>query len=64
MSRETIWDNMNRPIGEIETKYDGNQVLWDSMNNPLGEYRKKTDDTWDNMNRRIGNGNQLLRLLK
>ena len=56
-------DNFNKVIGTI--KNDGNNVrLTDRNNNTVGVYSKTSNSTYDRNQSYVGNGNQLLRLLK
>lgn len=64
MNREIIRDWLGKPIGSIETDSSGDQCLKDFYGRILGRYKKRFNATFDFYGRKIGNGNQLMRLLK
>ncbi len=63
MNRQELKDRFGNRIGEIKEDSNGNQTLYDRMSNRLGEYRKDRNVTLDRLGNRVGDGNQLTRLL-
>lgn len=63
MSKRELRDNMNRLIGTITTKSNGQLEVRDSMNRLKGTYDPRTDNTRDAMNRVVGKGNHLSSLI-
>lgn len=63
MKEETIKDWKGKIIGYIEIKSNGDKVIRDFYRVIKGKYIKNLDYTYDFYNRRIGPGDQLMRLL-
>jgi hypothetical protein len=60
---EIIKNKFNQVIGTVKT--EGNNLrITDRNNNTLGVYNKSNNSTYDRNQSYVGNGNQLLRLLK
>lgn len=62
MKTETLRDRYGKRLGTIETTGE-KSVLRNEVGRRLGEYNSKDNFTRDNLNRKVGVGNLLTKLL-
>lgn len=60
---QILKDKMNRKLGVIKTDSQGREILYDTMNIKKAIYDPQKNVTLDTMNRIIGKGNLLTKIL-